>query len=314
MSGRITIRRIFEIFPAFFAVPLFLISGCGPEPASRNGGGIDGTANQATGSLLGVGDEVIPDERGRMYEQRFQRSRSGGSGAGTAAELGGRWSIVLATTTGNSHDIQAQAIQRDMRSEFPMLSGAFIRSNDRGSTVWYGRFKSPDDPQLKATREELMALTRNGQPVFRGLIASVLPNERPIGPADLRRARLMHPNVNPLYTLQVACWGTFDADAISWEEVRRQAEAYAAELRGKGYEAWYHHDDVSELSVVTIGVFDKRAYDSRSTLFSPEVEQLRREFPQHMINGEKAMVEMRPGDETSRVPQTCRLVSVPELD
>ena len=68
-----------------------------------------------------------------------------------------------------------------------------------------------------------------------------------------------------------------------------------------------------ELSVVTVGVFDHRAYDSRSTLFSPEVEQLRREFPQHMINGEKAMVEMRPGDETSRVPQTCRLVSVPDL-
>ncbi|MCH2160612.1 MAG: hypothetical protein MK085_01930 [Phycisphaerales bacterium] len=308
MPARFTINRFSEISPTLF-LGAVLLSGCGPEPASNTG--LDGTSREATSSLMADGDEVIVDSRGRQYEQRFQASTRQASAAG--GDAGGRWSIVLATTTGDAHDVQAQAIYRDMRSEFSLLQSAFVRSNDRGSTIWFGRFQAANDPELQAAREQLSGLQRNGQPVFRGLIASVLPDERPIGPSDLRRARLMHPNIDPLYTLQVACWGTFGANAISWSEVRTRAEAYAAELRRRGYEAWYHHDAVSELSVVTVGVFDHRAYDSRSTLFSPEVEQLRREFPQHMINGEKAMLEMRPGDETSRVPQTCRLVSVPEL-
>ena len=97
------------------------------------------------------------------------------------------------------------------------------------------------------------------------------------------------------------------------EEVRRSAEAYTNELRGRGHEAWYYHDPVTEKSVVTIGVFDSRAYDARSTLFSPEVEALMKEFPVHRVNGEEVMVEMTAGDPTTRIPQPCRLVVVPIL-
>ena len=54
-------------------------------------------------------------------------------------------------------------------------------------------------------------------------------------------------------------------------------------------------------------------YDKRITLFSPEVESLLKDFPIHLINGEDVIIEIRPGDPSTRVPQQCRLVSVPEL-
>ena len=70
---------------------------------------------------------------------------------------------------------------------------------------------------------------------------------------------------------------------------------------------------MTELSVVTIGAFDSRAYDGRSTLFSPEVEAPMRDFPAHRVNGEEVEVELTPGDPTTRIPQPCRLVMVPAL-
>ena len=299
------------IFLILFSALLLSVSGCTPEEKTSTPGS-ESNPDQATGGLLGEGDEVFMDNRSNRYEQQFSGRPSGASGESGYGDSN-RWSLVLATVTGPSHQLQAQSICQDMKREFPQLQGAFVKSNNRGSTVWIGRFPGPKDPALLQTRKQLSALNRNGQPVFRSMISSVLPDERAIGKMDLRQARLMYPKVNPLYTLQVACWGTFGGNQISWTEVQRKAEDYASVLRRQGHEAWYHHDDVSKLSVVTVGVFDRRAYNAQSTLFSPEVEMLRREFPQHMINGEKAMIEMQPGDSSSQVPQACRLVAVPEL-
>ena len=78
--------------------------------------------------------------------------------------------------------------------------------------------------------------------------------------------------------------------------MRTAAERYCAELRSKGYEAWFYHDDDSETSIVTVGHFNRSAYDSRSTLMSPEVEDLMRQFPAHMTNGEPVLL---PVDRTN---------------
>lgn len=225
----------------------------------------------------------------------------------------GRWSLLLMTVGGDSHPIQAIATRNQIASRYSTLRTAFVRPQGKGSAIWFGRFSSPSDPAAAAAREMVRGLVEEGRRVFPQAFLSVLPDDSPIGERDLRNLRLMYPGVDPLYSLQVACWGTFGTDEISYEEVTRRAEAYTAELRNAGHDAWYYHDPLTELSVITIGVFDKRAYDGRSTLFSPEVEMLMQAFPIHRINGEEVMVEITAGDPTTRIPQSCRLVAVPEL-
>ena len=240
---------------------------------------------------------------------------TGGSGDGrTAAGSGtGRWSIVLATAGGDTHPVQAAALRQQIASEYPALRSAFVRPQGRGSAIWFGRFESPTDPAAIRAKEMVRGLQRGGVPAFPRAFLSVLPDDAPIGERDIRTLRLLYPNVDPLYSLEVAMWWTGGSDQISYDEVRRSAEAYVEELRRAGQDAWYYHDPIKEMSAVTVGVFDKRAYDGRSTLYSPEVDALMKRFPVRRMNGEELMIEVTPGDPKSRIPQACRLVSVPAL-
>jgi hypothetical protein len=296
----IAIASFFLIFPM----------GCG-EKTGKGASAVGGESPRrlrTSESLLAEGDEVFLDARTASMVQATAAAPAAGGMDGR-----GRWSLMLVTVGGNNHPMQAQAIRGEIIRTFPELHATFVRSSSKGSTIWYGRFKSAIEPAAKQTRERIKALQRNGQPAFPRAFFSVLPDDSPIGDRDIRRLRSMYPGVNPLYSLQIACWGTFGGDQITWDEVRRAAEAKVAALRARGFDAWYHHDPVTELSVVTVGVFDSRAYDGRSTLFSPEVESLLKDFPIHLINGEDVIIEIRPGDPSTRVPQQCRLVSVPEL-
>ncbi len=263
----------------------------------------------ATAGLMDEGDEVFLDARTEEMASQFGDKTAPGS---VDAASRGRWSLMLVTVGGDAHPMQARSIREEIVRTFPELREIFIRSTSKGSAIWFGRFASAADPAAASARDRIKSMQRNGRPAFPRAFLSVLPDDSPMGERDLRRLRMMYPRVDPLYTLQVACWGTFGTDEISWEEVRRAAEAKCAELGRRGFDAWYHHDSVTEMSVVTVGVFDSRAYDGRSTLFSPEVEALFKDFPVHLINGEEAAIELRPGDTSTRVPQQCRLVSVPE--
>ncbi len=309
--GRCVIRDVPSTALAIASFFFIFLMGCG-EKTGNGDAAIGGEAPRRLGttdSLMDEGDEVFLDARtASMIEA---------TGSTTAAASGidgrGRWSLMLVTVSGDNHPMQARAIRGEIIRTFPELNSIFVRSTSKGSMIWYGRFKSAVEPAAKQTRERIKSLQRNGQPAFPRAFFSVLPDDSPIGDRDIRQLRMMYPGVDPLYSLQIACWGTFGGDQISWNEVRRSAEAKVAGLRARGFDAWYHHDPVTELSVVTVGVFDSRAYDGRSTLFSPEVEALLKDFPVHLINGEDVIIEIRPGDPSTRVPQQCRLVSVPEL-
>jgi hypothetical protein len=290
-----------------FVGPLALLAASCSEPAKSR----EANSEFGRGDLLADGDEIAIDPTTRrLLEQSHGARNSSSSSAGATAD---RWSIVLATASGPNHQAQAEGICRNVQSEFPELRSAFVRSTERGSAVWFGRYTSPDSPNAISTRQRIQSLARNGKPVFSGAFMSVLPDESPIGDFDLRKTRLMHPGIDPLYTLQIACWGTFQSTEISWDTVQRESERYTAELRRRGHQAWYYHDPVTQLSVVTLGVFDRRAYDPQTTLFSPEVELLRRQFPLHLINGEEVLIELTPGNPDTRVPQECRLVTVPSI-
>ena len=201
----------------------------------------------------------------------------------------------------------------------PQLAGARVHTTSSGSMVIYGTYESAQDPLAQRDKDTIKNI-KIGNPPRQAFPRAMLTRIRlqPIAgirnPHDLMSLRQRHPNVDPLYTLQVAVWGDFDSGTLTLAQIHRKAEAYAAQLRAQGLEAYFHHDDDQQLSVVTIGAFDRRAIDPQTSFFSPEVEALIQRFPKHLVNGEPLM-EKRVDRNRRHVeqPQTPRLVEVPKL-
>ena len=135
----------------------------------------------------------------------------------------------------------------------------------------------------------------------------------PPGPHDLRSVRAQAPKAT-MYTLQVAVWSALGIDELKMSEIKRAAESYCRELRTQGNEAYYFHDFDTRTSVVTVGVFGADAYDSKSTLYAPDVELVMRKFPKHLVNGEELRIPVDPRNPSGKtIPQAPRLVEVPKL-
>ena len=136
----------------------------------------------------------------------------------------------------------------------------------------------------------------DGQPAFSRVIPA-RPDSGQAGtphPHDLRSLRAQMGRRHPVYTLQVAQWGSFGDEATDYSALRNQAEAYVRSLRSRGFEAWFHHNSTLRLSSVNIGSFGADAYDPRSTLYAPEVELVMSQFPQLLVNGQP-LVDPRSG-------------------
>jgi hypothetical protein len=270
------------------------------------------------------GDEVVPPKPlpgGRGTGKAGDKGTGSGKDAaapsgtsGTSADDGGpAWSVLLGTFTGDDHAAAADAAKARLVARFPQVSDCFVRRVSRGSVLLVGRYSGPSDPAAQAKLKELKAIVVDGQRPFTGvMLTRTTTDAGPPGPHDLRRLRERHPQVKPLYTLQVAVWSTFGDAKVSRTEMRQSAEKFCKELRLKNIEAWVHHDDDTGTSSVLVGAFDSSAYDSKSTLFAPEVEQLMKRFPRHLVNGEEVLVPVDPRrPEGAKRPQGCRLVEVP---
>jgi len=234
---------------------------------------------------------------------------------GTVAD-GPTWAILITSFTQDDH-VDAARLARDrIAAQFPALSDCYTRRVSKGSVVVVGRFAGPSDPAAQKRLKEVKAITVDGARPFAGVIltrTAATDESRPPSPYDIRRLRDLNPDVNPLYTLQVAAWSTFGDRSLKWTDVRASAERYCGELRAKGFLSFVHHDDDAQISSVTVGAFGKDAYDPRSTLFDAEVEQLMRKFPKHLVNGEEVLIPVDPRrPEGPKRAQACRLVEVPK--
>ena len=126
--------------------------------------------------------------------------------------------------------------------------------------------------------------------------------------------RLKYPEARTLYTVEVAVWGDFESGDLSSERRRQISEDYARSLRTAGHQAWFHHDEIKQMSTVTIGVFDHRAVDAESGIRSPGVERVVDTFPMRLVNGQPLMIPVIRGDLGSGTrPQKPMLVEVPHL-
>ena len=221
--GRVGVRSGWASVVAFRGV-LTIFSGFGPERAGARGSA-DPTRDSADAgsSLIDPGDEVFLDRSSAQASRRIDRRMPVGS---TNASTSGRWSVLLTTVGGDGHPMQAAAIGADR----PRCRRFGARSYDpgRGSAVWFGRFASPSDADAQAVRARVKAIERNGRPAFPQAFWRCFPTIRP-SRHDIRQLRLMCRRSNRS-TPQVACWGTFGGDQISFDEVKRSSEREVRDL------------------------------------------------------------------------------------
>jgi len=166
------------------------------------------------------------------------------------------------------------------------VPNVFIVEGADQASLCVGRFGSWQDKDadetLKAVRQIRDAA---GQYPFAGVMLVPVPEPAPPNPWPLQKAK-------GIFTLHVA----------SWELPGRmaKAQAYAAELRAQGFEAYVHHGP--RLSIVTLGSFGPEVYDDPSAvgrpgakpkIVSPKILELQKKFPSVRLEGEVAPPEAR---------------------
>ena len=191
----------------------------------------------------------------------------------------------------------AEALHKDISERYPNLQPLFVDEVSSGSAVCLGRFTSLSDPRFRETMLQVREIKLNdGRVAFpRALPARPQSLQlRAVHPLDIKSLRKQLGSRHPVYTLQIAQWGTFGEEDADYDECVARVEAIARRLRSQGFTAWFNHNYGKQLSSVNVGVFGADAYDPRSTLFAPEVEQLMIQFPELRVNGEP-LVDARTG-------------------
>lgn len=327
-------RRRFGVLFASHKIPLLALMGavfalglgsCGENKtdASRlNDGSGDASLNCASSS------ETEEEALAKLaFEEPHAAPGARPQKTSKAAPSTSTWALVLGTFTDEGHEAAAQNMIVNLRSVAPQLaSGASVHTTAKGSMVVYGSYTGREDRRAKADMDRIKAIELRGRPLFNRVILAHLDQPEKGGalnPHDLMAARQRNPNVDPLYTLDVALWDDFGSGKLSWDKIRTSAEAQCERLRSQGYDAYFYHDEQNKRSMVTVGLFDHRAIHPTSGMFSDEVMKLMEQFPARLVNGEPLLELVdpyapRPVDKKKREapktkPQTPKLVLVPEM-
>ena len=276
--------------------------GCGPESDSLS------TRSRDLGAGSPGNATATRDDWGTDWDPGPDRG-SAGSTAGASTV----WTIVLATFPSEAGGRAAAGnMMRQLQTLSPQLGELWVHSTGRGAMVASGRYKSAVDPDAQAALQRIKAIEIQGQPAFaRAMLTRV--KVRPVGPGthplSLMSVRLRYPNLNPLYTLEVGIWGDFESGQLTIKQIHARAEAQTRELRNRGFEAFFYHDDDKRMSMVTVGVFDSSAIDPRSGMYGPALQSLMDKFPAHLVNGE-TLLEPIDGRNVSRGTRVQRPMPV----
>jgi hypothetical protein len=205
-----------------------------------------------------------------------------------------QFAIVVATFTGGGHQSAASAMRSSLGVRYPVLGSSLkVRERSRGSVITYGRYTGYDDPSAKDDIQMLRGIASvQGIPLFGQVMLSKFKSpraRRQLHPYDLWTVRREYPTIVPIYTLDVAVWGDFESGQLPTKQRRTAAERYASELRSKGFEAFFYHNDQTELSSVTVGLFSYRALDPETGFYSVEVEAMLSRFPKRLVNGQPVL-------------------------
>ena len=279
---------------AFFGLTgLVSVPACGPESGSLS------TQSRTVGSRSDdTGTTAASDDWGTDWDRGRDRD-SAGSMAGASTV----WTIVLATFPSEAGArAAADNMMRQLQTLAPQLGELWVHSTGSGAIVVSGRYDRVENPDAQAALRLIKAVQIQGQPAFaRAMLTRVRLRRVGLGthPFSLMSVRLRYPNLDPLYTLEVGLWGDFESGMLTIKQIHAKAETQTRELRNRGFEAYFYHDDDKRLSVVSVGVFDSSAIDPRSGMYGPALQSLMDKFPAHLVNGE-TLLEPIDGRDPSR--------------
>ena len=211
------------------------------------------------------------------------------AGGCAAAPKGVPWTIMCMELQGPQGAQQIEQIGATLkRTPGIRAKDVFTRSETDGySRLYYGTYYRRTDPatgkrsvppQMQQDLEFIKGLGAEGQQYF---FRRALLVRKPF--PDVGRPEWALANVDAVYSLQVAVFEPTD----DFHEYKQAAADYCAELRRRGFEAYYHHG--SACSMVTVGAFGEEAVINRNGnhYYSAEVLALQRreELKYNLLNG-----------------------------
>ena len=159
-------------------------------------------------------------------------------------QLKDQYAIVIGTFIGDQSISAAENMRIQLVMQYPVLSGQVaVRPRSRGSVLTYGDYEGYNDSRAKTDITTLRSMrTQNGNTLFAQVLLmrfKSLKTRQQLHSYDLWTIRREFPTMVPIFTLEVAVWGDFDSGQFPEERRRMAAEAYATELRKKGFEAFF---------------------------------------------------------------------------
>ena len=175
------------------------------------------------------------------------------------------------------------------------VPNVFVVEGADQASLCVGRFGSWQDKDADETLKSVRQIRdAAGQYPFAGVMLVPVPEAAPPNPWPLEKTK-----------------GIFTFHVASWEAPGRKtrAQAYAAELRSQGYDAYVYHGP--RLSMVTLGSFGPEILDNagligqqgaKPKVVSPHVLELIRRFPRMRLEGEVAPPEARVPTQLVKIP------------
>lgn len=201
--------------------------------------------------------------------------------------------VLLAEYRGPDAAASARRVGKELSDKG--VPNVFIVEGADLASLCVGRFGSWRDKDADETLKSVRRIRdAAGQYPFAGVMLVPVPEATPPNPWPLEKTK-------GLFTFHVA----------SWEAPGRKtrAQAYAAELRSQGYDAYVYHGP--RLSMVTLGSFGPEIFDNagligqqgaKPKVVSPHVLELIRRFPRMRLEGEVAPPEAHVPTQLVRIP------------
>ncbi|MEE2819699.1 MAG: hypothetical protein VX615_03710 [Planctomycetota bacterium] len=277
----------------------FWALGCAPETTAPTPQGQDDLLDLTKWDFGDVDVDEMPSQIGRTYEDDAV------------------YAIAVVTFSGIGHQESAKKALASLSMQYPRLVQQLqVRDRSRGSVLAFGSYDGYDDPNVARDIDTLKRIVNpQGKPLFGQIFISKFRTplaQRRLHPHDLWSVRKEFPTIVPIYTLEVAVWGDFGGGQFPKSKRRAAAESFASELRARGNEAFFYHNDDRDISSVTVGLFGYNAVDASTGFYSPEVDAMIALFPERLVNGEQVLEYLDPMNQSfgTRVQQPI-LAEVP---
>jgi hypothetical protein len=225
------------------------------------------------------------------------------------------WSVSVAAVPSGRMD-HAESILQTVRDAG--LTGAYIALRDARPVVAFGRYTDPADADAQAGLQRVRRTVIGGISPFAGAMLAPPVQIRTgsnTDEANLRTVRERFGKAQGAYTLQIGAYGRGDLGKPTPDELalfQREAENAVRQLRAQGEEAFYYHGP--NMSMITVGVLSETDHDgsTQPPIESARLRELRRKFPNNLLNGTGIRETVRTESGTAKRLQASRLVAIPE--